>query len=55
VLFTVDARAAVPLSGGTPDCTPSEQMVSKDSTSLPLKALPATTTPVAEIDFSTCL
>ena len=55
VLFTVDAQAAVPLSGGKPDCTPSEQMVSKDSTSLPLKALPATTTTVAEIDFSTCL
>ncbi|HET7106363.1 MAG TPA: DUF4382 domain-containing protein [Candidatus Acidoferrum sp.] len=55
VLFTVDAQAAVPLSGGTPDCTPSEQMVSKDSTSLPLKALPATTTTVAEIDFSSCL
>ena len=55
VLFTVDARAAVPLSGGAPDCTPSEQMVSKDSTSLPLKALPATTTAVAEIDFSTCM
>lgn len=55
VLFTVDAKAAVPLSGGTPDCTPSEQMVAKDSTSLPLKALPATTTSVAEIDFSTCM
>jgi hypothetical protein len=55
VLFTVDAKAAVPLSGGTPDCTPSEQMVSKDSTSLPLKALPATTTTVAEIDFSSCM
>jgi hypothetical protein len=55
VLYTVDARAAVPLSGGTPDCTPSEHMVAKDSTSLPLKALPATTTDVAEIDFSTCI
>jgi len=55
VLFTVDARAAVPLSGGTPDCTPSEQMVAKDSTAAPLKALPATTTNVAEIDFSTCM
>jgi Domain of unknown function (DUF4382) len=55
VLFTVDAKAAMPLSGGTPDCTPSEQMVAKDSTSLPLKALPATTTTVAEIDFSTCM
>jgi Domain of unknown function (DUF4382) len=55
VLFTVDARAAVPLSGGTPDCTPSEQMVAKDSTAAPLKALPATTTNVAEIDFSSCI
>ena len=55
VLFTVAARAAVPLSGGTPDCMPSEQMVSKDSTAAALKALPATTTNVAEIDFSSCL
>jgi hypothetical protein len=55
VLFTVDARAAVPLSGGTADCTPSEQIVSKDSTAAPLKALPATTTNVAEIDFSSCM
>ena len=55
VLFTVDARAAVPLSGGKPDCTPSEQMVAKDSSALPLKALSATTTTVAEIDFSSCL
>jgi len=55
VLFTVDARAAVPLSGGTPDCTPPEQMVAKDSTAAPLKALPATTTTVAEIDFSSCM
>jgi len=55
VLFTIDARAAVPLSGGTRDCTPSEQMVTKDSTAAPLKALPATTTNVAEIDFSSCM
>lgn len=55
VLYTVDARAAMPMSGGTPDCTPSEQMVAKDSTAAPLKALPATTTNVAEIDFSTCM
>jgi Domain of unknown function (DUF4382) len=55
VLYTVDARAAMPMSGGTPDCTPSEQMVAKDSTAAPLKALPATTTSVAEIDFSNCM
>ncbi|HTB93051.1 MAG TPA: DUF4382 domain-containing protein [Candidatus Sulfotelmatobacter sp.] len=55
VLFTVDAKAAVPLSGGTPDCTPSEMMVAKDSTAAPLKAVAATTTTVAEIDFSSCM
>jgi len=54
VLFTVDSRAAVPLSGGTPDCMPSEQTTAKDATAQPLKALPATTTNVAEIDFSSC-
>jgi len=54
VLFTVDARAAMPMSGGTPDCTPPEQTTAKDSTAAPLKALPATTTNVAEIDFSSC-
>jgi hypothetical protein len=54
VLFTVDARAAVPLSGGIPDCMPSEQITAKDSTAGPLKALPATTTNVAEIDFNSC-
>jgi Domain of unknown function (DUF4382) len=54
VLFTVDARAAVPLSGGTPDCMPSEQTTAKDTAGQPLKALPATTTSVAEIDFSSC-
>jgi hypothetical protein len=55
VLFTIDAKAAVPLSGGTPDCTPPDQMVAKDSTAAPLKALPATTTTVAEIDFGNCM
>jgi hypothetical protein len=54
VLFSVDARAELPLSGGTPDCTPSEQNTAKDITGQPLRALPATTTNVAEIDFSNC-
>jgi len=54
VLFTVDARAAVPLSGGTPDCMPSEETTAKNAAAQPLKALPATTTNVAEIDFSGC-
>jgi len=53
-LFTVDARAAKPMSGGVADCMPSEQMTSKDNMNMPLKALPATTTNVAEIDFASC-
>lgn len=54
VLFTLDAQAAKPMSGGTPDCMPSEQMTSKDATAMPLKVTPATTTNVAEIDFTGC-
>src|SRR5262249_20969922 len=54
VLFTVDAHAALPMSGGVPDCMPSEQMASKDAMGNPLKVMPATTTNVAEIDFSGC-
>jgi len=54
VLFTVDAHAALPMSGGVPDCMPSEQMASKDAMGNPLKVMPATTTNVAEIDFTGC-
>ncbi len=56
VLFTVDAQAFKPLTlnGGTPDCTQPEIMTSKDGNGLQLKALPATTTNVAEIDFAGC-
>jgi hypothetical protein len=54
VLFTVDAQAAKPNSGGLADCMPSEQTTSKNSVGQALKALPATTTSVAEIDFSGC-
>jgi hypothetical protein len=54
VLFTVDARAFVPMSGGTADCTPPEMTAAKDTTGQPLKVTPATTTNVARIDFSGC-
>jgi len=53
-LFTVDARAFVPMSGGTADCTPSEVTSSKDDSNMPLKAIAAMTTKVARIDFSGC-
>ncbi len=54
VLYTVDARAFVPMSGGTKDCMPPENTTSKDDGGLPLKAIAATTTKVARIDFSAC-
>ena len=54
VLFSVNARAARPMSGGTPDCTPPEMTTSKDANDQPLKVTPATTTNVARIDFSGC-
>jgi hypothetical protein len=54
VLFTVDAQAFVPMSGGTKDCVPSEIPTSKDTGGLALKAIAATTTNVARIDFSAC-
>jgi hypothetical protein len=54
VLFTVDAQAFVPMSGGTKDCMPSEITTSKDDGGLTLKAIAATTTKVARIDFSGC-
>jgi len=54
VLFSVDANASVPMSGGTPDCTPSEIVTSKDASNLPLKVTPATITDVARTDFTGC-
>jgi uncharacterized protein DUF4382 len=54
VLYTVDARAFVPMSGGTADCTPPEVSTSKDDSNMPLKAIAAMTTKVARIDFSGC-
>jgi hypothetical protein len=54
VLFSVDAQAAVPMSGGTPDCTPSEIIMLNDANGQPLKVTAATTTNVGEIDFKGC-
>lgn len=54
VLFTVDAIAAKPASGGIPSCSPSELTTSKDVSAMPLKVTPATTTNVARLDFFGC-
>jgi Domain of unknown function (DUF4382) len=56
VLFSVDAQAAVPMSGGKPDCAPPEIMTSSDASAppQPLKVTAGTTTDVARTDFSGC-
>ena len=56
VLFTVDAQAAVPMSGANPDCMPPEIMTSNDASTppQPLKVTPGMTTNVARMDFSSC-
>lgn len=58
VLFSVDAQATIPITasmnGGAADCSPSEIVVTKDATNLPLKVTAAMTTNVGEIDFKGC-
>jgi len=54
VLFSVDAQAAMPMSGGTADCTPPEIVIAKDANGQPLKVTAAMTTNVGEIDFKGC-
>jgi hypothetical protein len=54
VLYKIRANAAVPLSGGSPDCVPSSVITSQDASGNTLKALAGTTVRVKEIDFSGC-
>jgi hypothetical protein len=54
VLFTVDAQASVPMSGGAMDCMPPEMTTAKDINGQPLKVTAATMTTVARIDFTGC-
>jgi len=56
VLFTVDAQAAVPMSGGKLDCMPPEIITSDDASTppQPLKVTAGMTTNVARTDFSGC-
>ena len=54
VLFTVDANAAVSMSGGVADCMPSELAASKDVNNQPLAVTAGSTTKVARIDFTGC-
>jgi len=54
VPFTVDARAAMPNSGGVADCSPSEIMTTTDINNATLVVTPATVTMVARSDFKGC-
>jgi hypothetical protein len=54
VLFTVDATAVLPDSGGIRDCMPSEVTTSSDSNNQPLHAVAGSSTSVARIDFTGC-
>lgn len=58
VLFSVDAQATIPITaamnGGAADCSPSEIIMIKDATNMPLKVTAAMTTNVGEIDFKGC-
>ncbi len=54
VLFTVDAIATRPGSGGASICTQPEQMAAKDQNGQPLKVTAGMKTNVAELDFAGC-
>ena len=53
VLYSVEADASNPTSDAAM-CSPSSQTTSKDSTAMPLKVTPGTTTTAAELDFTGC-
>lgn len=54
VLFSVDSRAAQPMSGGLADCTPAELTTSKDDNDQLLKVTVGSQTNVARLDFNGC-
>jgi len=54
VLYTVEGRAFLPMSGGTPLCSPSRLTTDKDSTDLPLKATAGVTVTAKQLDFTGC-
>jgi hypothetical protein len=54
VLYGVRADSFLPLSGGSPSCSPPTQTVTTDSTGNPLKVTPGAASTPARIDFSGC-
>jgi Domain of unknown function (DUF4382) len=55
VLFSVNAQAAMPMSGGVPDCMPSFVTQSMNSTGMPLAVTAGATTTAMLINFSGCM
>jgi hypothetical protein len=54
VLFSVEADATKPMSGGASICTPSSMTATMDATSMPLKVTAGATTTPKELDFAGC-
>jgi hypothetical protein len=54
VLYSVEADATKPMSGGAPICSMPSQTTNLDTTGMTLKVTAAATTTAKEIDFSSC-
>ncbi len=54
VLYSVEADAAKPMSGGTAICTPSSMTTNLDTNGMPLKVTAGATTTAKEVDFTGC-
>lgn len=54
VLYTVEADATKPMSGGSAICSPSSLTTNQDTNGMPIKVTAGATTTAKEIDFSGC-
>lgn len=54
VLYSVEAKAFRPMSGGATTCTPSRLVTDKDSADQPLKVTGGATTTAKQLDFTGC-
>jgi hypothetical protein len=54
VLFTVEADATKPMSGGAAICTSPSLTTNLDTNAMPLKVTAGTTTAAKELDFAGC-
>jgi hypothetical protein len=54
VLYSVEADASKPMSGGAAICSPSSVTTNMDTTSMPLKVTAGAITAAKEVDFAGC-